>query len=68
MNYKKSKTFDPRMLLFNFTDKINSKSDSHLWKKFFFNCFSESLLKMIKNLFYLILKALFVLKIFTFLS
>ena len=30
MNYKKSKTFDPRMLLFNFTDKINSKSDSHL--------------------------------------
>ena len=36
-------------------------------KKFSFICFSDSLLKMIKNAFYFILKSLFVLKIFEFL-
>ena len=44
------------------------KSDSHLPKKFIFVCFNESLLKLMKNSFYFILKALFVLKIFKFLS
>ena len=37
------------------------KSDSHLPKKFFI-CFNDSPSKMIKNVFYFILKALFVLK------
>ena len=47
---------------------IGLKSDSHLPKK---NCviyLIESPLKMMKNAFYFILKALFVLKIFKFLS
>ena len=39
------------------------KSDSHLPKKNYFIYFNESPLKMTKNAFYLILKALFVLKI-----
>ena len=42
--------------------------DSHLPKYFFFICFNESPSKMMKNAFYFILKALFVLKIFKFLS
>ena len=37
-------------------------------KKILFICFNESLLKMIKNVFYFILKALFILMIFKFLS
>ena len=37
-------------------------------KKFFFICVTESPLKMMKNAFYFILKALFILKIFQFLS
>ena len=44
------------------------KSDSHLPKKFLFICFNESPLEMMKNAFYLNFKALFVLKIFKFLS
>ena len=44
------------------------KPDSHIPKKIIFICFIESPLKMMKNAFYLILKALFVLKIFKFLS
>ena len=43
------------------------KSDSHLPKNNFFVCATESPLKMIKNAFYFILKALFVLKICKFL-
>ena len=43
------------------------KSDSHLPKKIVI-CFIKSLLKKMKNAFYIILKALFVLKIFKFLS
>ena len=39
------------------------KPGSHLPKKFGFFCFSESPLKIIKNDFYFILKALFILKI-----
>ena len=42
----------------------NLKLDSHLPKKICFIYFSESPLKMMKNLFYFILKALFDLKIF----
>ena len=41
------------------------KSDPHLPKTCFI-CFSESPLTMIKNAFYLILKGLFVLKVFNF--
>ena len=37
-------------------------------KKICVICFSENLLKMMKNAFYFILKALFVLKMFKFLS
>ena len=44
------------------------KLDSHLPKKIFFIRFSESPLKMMKNTFYFIIKALFILKIFKFLS
>ena len=43
------------------------KLDSHLPKKNFFICFNESRLKIMKNAFYFILKALFVLEIFKFL-
>ena len=49
-------------------DSINLKSDSHLPKKFLFICFNESPLEMMKNAFYFILNALFVLKTFKFLS
>ena len=44
------------------------KPNSHLPKKYIFICFNEGPLKMMKNAFYFILKALFVLKIFKFLS
>ena len=45
----------------------NLKSDSHLAKKNFFVCVNDSSSKMMKNVFYFILKAIFVLKIFKFL-
>ena len=41
------------------TDHYALKSDFHLPKKFIFICFSESPLKLTKNAFYFILKALF---------
>ena len=44
------------------------KSDCRLPKKICVICFIESPIKMIKNAFYFVLKALFVLKIFKFLS
>ena len=44
------------------------KSDSYLPKNFIIICFNDSPSKMMKNAFYFILKALFVLKIFKFLS
>ena len=44
------------------------KSDSHLPKKVFIICLNDSPSKMMKKYFYFILKALFVLKIFKFLS
>ena len=44
------------------------KSDSHSPKKICFICFNESPLKLVKNAFYFISKALFVLEIFKFLS
>ena len=49
-------------------DSLILKSDAHLPKKFLFIYFNESPLKMMKNAFYFILEALFVLKIFKFLS
>ena len=42
------------------------KSDSHLPKNLLFISFNENPLKITKNAFYLILKSLFVLKIFKF--
>ena len=44
------------------------KSDSHLPKKICVICLIESPLKTMKNAFYFILKALFILKLFKFLS
>ena len=44
------------------------KLDSHLPKRFLFICFNESPSKLMKNAFYFILKALFVLEIFKLLS
>ena len=44
------------------------KSDSHLPKKIYFICFNDSPSKVMKNAFYLILKALFVFKILKLLS
>ena len=52
-------------LLFN--KVINVKSDSHFPKKCFI-CFNERPLTMMKNVFYFILKALFILKVFKSLS
>ena len=43
-------------------------SDTHLPKNICVICFTESSLKIMINAFYFILKALFVLKIFKFLS
>ena len=47
---------------------LSLKSDSHLPKKICVICLIESPLKIMKNAFYFMLKALFVLKIFKFLS
>ena len=44
------------------------KSDFHLSKKFFTICINDSPSQMMKNAFYFILKALFLFKIFIFLS
>ena len=44
------------------------KLDPHLPKKFYFVYFNENPFKNINNAFYFILKALFVLQIFKFLS
>ena len=44
------------------------KSGSHPPKEILFVCFNNSLSKMMKNAFYFILKALFILKILNFLS
>ena len=52
----------------NFLKSLELKPDSQLPKKFCVICFIESPLKMMKNAFYFILKALFVLKIFRFMS
>ena len=60
--YRNYKTFSRESF------KNDLKSDSHLPKNFLFICFYESLLIMMKNAFSFILKALFVLKIFKFLS
>ena len=65
-SFEKNQSFQNVMLLVK--HKKTLKSDSHIPKK---NCviyFIESPLKMMKNAFYFILKALFVLKIFELLS
>ena len=54
-----------RLMVNSMFDELNS--DSHLPKNFVI-CLIESPLKMMKNAFHFILKALFVLKIFKFLS
>ena len=69
-------TSSMRMVNFGIISKLsysthhisNLKSDSHLPKKICVICFIESPLKMIKNTFYFMLKALFVLEIFKFLA
>ena len=53
---------------FHLSKKMSLKSDFHLPKKIYFICFNDSPSKMLKNAFYFILKALFVFKIFKFLS
>ena len=50
------------------TEAINLKPGPHLPNNFLFISFNESPLKMMENAFYFILKALFILKIFTFMS
>ena len=45
-------------------ETINLKSDTHLPKKKIFICFNNSPSNMMKNAFYFILKAPFVLKVF----
>ena len=73
--FKGGLNFDGRLLkIIGFRKQCFSKlyallkSDSHLPKTFLFICFNESPLKLMKNGFYIILKALSVLMIFTFLS
>ena len=58
----------PDLFFFLKKKKRSLKSDSHFSKKFFYICFNDSPSKMIENAFYFIIKALFVLKIFKFLS
>ena len=53
--------------LIEYAFDVTLKSDSHLPKQCVI-CFIESPLKMMKNGFYFILKALFVLKVFKFSS
>ena len=60
--FRKIKKYNLRRIL---SDTL--KSDSHLPKKYF-TCFNRSPLKLMKNTFYFVLKALFPLKIFKFLS
>ena len=50
------------------SSSLNIKVVPHLSKIFIIICFNDSPSKMVKNAFYFILKALFVLKIFKFLS
>ena len=50
------------------SSSLNIKVAPHLSKIFIIICFNDSPSKMVKNAFYFILKALFVLKIFKFLS
>ena len=52
----------------NLTLCVALKSDSHVPNKVCVICFIESPLKIMRNTFYFILKALFVLKIFKSLS
>ena len=62
------KRVEKKKLLGRHNKDIYLKSDSHLPNKIIFICFNESPLKMMKNAFHVIVKALFVLKIFKFLS
>ena len=65
--YRKELCFASNYLIFwKFCFSLNS--NSHLPKKLFFICFNDGPSKVIKNAFYFILKSLFLLKIFKFLS
>ena len=55
-------------IMFYQTKRLSFKIGLSTSKKDDFICFNESHLKIIKNAFYFILKALFVVKIFKFLS
>ena len=55
-------------LTLNKAKELNLKSDTHPPKNFFIISFNDSSSKLMKNGFYFILKALFVLKIWKFLS
>ena len=69
-NHDRPNFFFPlKCILINVFYSLNDlKFDSHLPKKVVIICLNDSPSKMIKNDFYFILKALFVLKIFKFLS
>ena len=64
----KPKIKEPTHILSNSASSIVLRSGSYLPKKNFFISFNDSPSKMMKNAFYFILKALFALKIFKFLS
>ena len=66
----KPKIKEPTHILSNSASSIDLRSGSDLPKKnyFFLISFNDSPSKMMKNVFYFILKALFALKIFKFLS
>ena len=73
--YKRSRTTSPFDLLYMSLLSLlliilfwPLESNSHLPDKIIHICFKESPLKMMKNAFYFISKALFILKIFNFLS
>ena len=63
-----STTIEIKWTKIHFYNLTSLKSGSQLPKKNCFICFNESPLKKVKNAFYFILKALFVLKMFKYLS
>ena len=56
------------MFLYTYLGSLKSEEKLSPSKKIVFICFNENPLKVMKSAFYFILKALFVLKIFKFLS
>ena len=68
LNILEFKFFDlnPLQSRMSFKEFLYLKLDSHLPKKILLICFNDSASKLMKNAFYFILEALFVLKIFNF--